>query len=88
MGVIYKATCLINKKSYIGQTKNSLKIRKSQHLRARDNYAFHNALQKYGINNFIWEVLEECDNDLLNEREVYWIDYYDTYNSGYNCTLA
>lgn len=85
MGVIYKATNLINGKSYIGQTKN-FEIRKSQHLKAKDNYIFHLALKKYGAMNFEWTILEECKDEELNEKEIYWIEQYDTYNNGYNST--
>ena len=87
LGVIYKATCMISGKSYIGQT-NNFEKRKAQHLRSKDNYPFHCAIRKYGEDNFIWEILEECEISNLNEREIYWIDQYDTYNNGYNCTLG
>ena len=85
MGVIYKATNLVNELSYIGQAKN-FKVRQSQHLKAKDNYDFHVALRDFGKDNFKWEILEECEENLLNERERYWIAYYDTYNNGYNMT--
>ena len=85
MGVIYKATNQINKKSYIGQTVN-FPMRKKDHLKAKDDYSFHVALRKYGQENFIWEILEECENDQLGEREQYWISYYNTYYDGYNET--
>lgn len=87
LGVIYKATCSISGKSYIGQTKNFQK-RKAEHLRAKDNYAFHLALRKYGPDAFKWTILEECKLSDLDEREIYWISYYDTYNSGYNSTIG
>lgn len=85
MGVIYKATNLIDGKAYIGQTKN-FETRKRQHLRAKDDYPFHLALRKYGEENFEWAILEECDNSELNKRESYWIFYYNTYRNGYNVT--
>lgn len=88
MGVIYKATCLQSGKSYIGQTKKTLDERKREHERAKDNYAFHVAMRKYGVQAFIWEILEECSNDKLDEREIYWINHFDTYNKGYNLTLG
>lgn len=87
LGVIYKATCLITGKSYIGQTKH-FEIRKKQHLQAKDNYIFHKALRKYGQENFKWEILEECSYDLLNEKETYWIKFYNSYSNGYNSTLG
>jgi group I intron endonuclease len=44
----------------------------------------YNALLKYGYDDFEKVVLEECPKKLLNEREIYWIDYYDSVNNGYN----
>lgn len=85
MGVIYKATNLVNNKSYIGQTKNFEK-RKKQHLKAKDDYVFHQALRKYGKDNFLWEIIEECADELLDDKEIYWIDCYRTFDSGYNMT--
>lgn len=43
-------------------------------------------MRKYGPKNFVYEVLEECSNDQLDEREMYWIKYYNTYHCGYNST--
>lgn len=44
----------------------------------------YQAFNQYGIDNFTFEVIEECEANKLNEREQYWIDYYDCYNNGYN----
>ena len=46
----------------------------------------HKAMRKYGIDNFSFEVLEECDIERLDEREQYWIAYLDSMNreKGYN----
>lgn len=44
----------------------------------------YQAFNQYGIDNFTFEVIEECEVNKLNEREQYWIDYYDCYNNGYN----
>lgn len=51
---------------------------------------FYNALRKYGYKNFTFEVIEECSNDpaILDERERYWIEFYDSYKNGYNSTLG
>ena len=86
MGVIYKATCSKTGKSYIGQTIRELEQRKREHFKAQDDYYFHTELRKYGDENFSWEIIEQCPNEKLNEREIYWIDYYDTYFHGYNET--
>lgn len=92
MFCIYKATCLINQKVYIGKTRNFEK-RKKQHLSGKENHLFSRAIQKYGAENFTWEIIEENipDDSLANEREKYWISYYNSYfrwpnSSGYNMT--
>ena len=48
--------------------------------------AIHKAIQKYGKENFSVEVIEEIDSKYLNDREQYWISYYNSYNNGYNLT--
>ena len=50
--------------------------------------AIHKAIAKYGKENFTLEVIEETEDNLLNEREMYWIQYYDSYKKGYNQTLG
>ena len=45
-------------------------------------------MRKYGYNHFSIEQIEECPNELLQEREKYWIEYYDSYKNGYNATLG
>ena len=82
---IYKVTNKINGKVYIGQSVD-IGRRWRQHMTAEDDIYFHKAIQKYGVDNFIWEVIEKCKKSELDERESYWIEYYDSYNKGYNCT--
>lgn len=90
-GLIYKFTNRVNNKVYIGQTTQSLEQRVNRHLQQlNDETYFHRALKKYGINNFNIEIIEQ--NIPLNEldnREIFWIKYYDSYytsNKGYNLT--
>lgn len=90
-GFIYKITNTINSKSYIGQTIQNVKERFYQHCatkcsKAVSNMAIHRAIKKYGKSNFTVEVIEEIDSANLNDREKYWIRYYDSYNNGYNFT--
>lgn len=87
-GIIYKITNKVNGKSYIGQTRYTLEFRWRQHLHKKDNTYFHNAIKKYGAGNFSLEVLEECPYSNLNEREIFYIAKYDTFNSGYNLTIG
>ena len=89
---IYKITNQINGKCYIGQSTNIHK-RWNNHRSAYQNqnaheynYYLYRAMRKYGIENFTFEVIEECKQSELNKRETYWIDYYDSYKNGYNLT--
>lgn len=89
---IYKITNLLNEQSYIGL---SVDIEK-RWLRHKSNYkdssnkeyekALYRAFRKYGVENFTFEVLEECDQTELSNREIYWISFYDTFANGYNET--
>lgn len=76
MAYIYKITNSINKKIYVGKTKNAVSICFSQHKtdskNPRMNHThLYRAMQKYGQDNFIVEVLEECPEKILNEREKF-----------------
>ena len=82
---IYKVTNKINGKVYIGQSVD-IGRRWRQHMTAKDDIYFHKAIQKYGVENFEWEVIEQCKKKDLDAREAYWIEYYDSFNKGYNCT--
>ena len=89
--LIYKIINTINNKIYVGQTTRSLEERWYQHIYdcQRTKRYFHKAIKKYGPEAFIREVIEECDDiNILNEREQYWIEFYDTMNKtkGYNST--
>lgn len=91
---IYMITNTINNKSYIGQSIH-LRKRLTDH-RCRSHYSgdreynktFYRSIRKYGIENFTIQILEECDKEFLDERETYWIEFYDTYNNGYNETTG
>ena len=93
MGYIYKIENNINHKIYIGQTVKFYEERFKQH---KVNYTkeyfsqivLYKAFNKYGIENFTFSVIEEVDNKLLDEREKYWISYYNSYYDGYNSTLG
>lgn len=82
---IYRIHNLINQKDYIGQS-NNIYCRWDKHKALYDKCAIHRALLKYGVNNFSFSILEECKEEDLDERERYWIDYYNSYHNGYNET--
>lgn len=80
----------INNKRYIGQSVK-IKTRIKQHIDCSNNknYAgynskFYRALRKYGVENFNITIIETCKESELDDREIYWIEYYDSYKSGYN----
>lgn len=90
---IYKIYNDKNCKLYIGQTKQTLKTRFQAHINAakRDNEKtkIYNAMNKYGINNFHIELIEDnLTKEEVDDRERYWIEYYDSYYNGYNSTLG
>ena len=90
MGYIYKITNDINDKIYIGKTTRSVELRFQEHCKAdfQTKSILHKAIQKYGKEHFFVELLEEVKNDELNNREKYWITYYDSQNKGYNLTAG
>ena len=91
---IYKITNVATGTAYVGQALN-ISMRIYQHLhsaisdRASDyEYPLHRAMRKYGTDSFIFDILEECPKEALNEREIHWISFYDTFKNGYNQTAG
>lgn len=84
---IYKITNNINNKCYIGQSIN-IHRRWNAHKRQKTNSHLCRAFKKYGIENFSFTIIEECSVDELDEKEKYWIRYYDSYRNGYNETIG
>src|SRR5208337_581619 len=89
----YSAVNINNNKIYIGQSQTSLERRWTNHKSDakcnRFKCHFHNALRKYGTECWKLEILEEVEDiNLLNEAEMKWIEYYNTFNrdKGYNST--
>jgi group I intron endonuclease len=88
---IYKITNLINGKVYIGQSID-IKQRWFKHKSAAFNiadknyeYPLYRAIRKYGLDNFLFEVLEECSKDELCEKEKFYIAKYHAHGKcGYN----
>lgn len=81
---IYKIENLINHKIYIGQ---SIEIEKrlQKHKTIKDDLYIHRAISKYGVQNFSFEIIQECDRTLLDEKEQYWILFYNSLiPNGYN----
>ena len=79
---IYKILDLTNNQVYIGQSVN-IERRFLQHLR-KNNIAIDKAIEEKGAQNFSFEVVEQCSKELLNNRQQYWIQYYNSFKNGYN----
>ncbi len=84
-GVIYKLTNKINGKPYVGQTTRTPEERFIEHKYCQTSN-IGRAIRKYGAENFTIEVLEECETaEQLNEREIFWIAYFNCmWPNGYN----
>lgn len=90
MMYVYVVRNLINGKVYVGQTKNP-RNRKASHFyagRTGVERPLYRAMRKYGFENFEFEILEECENDVVNTREEHWVSHFDSNNpdKGYNLT--
>ena len=94
---IYKITNLINGKIYVGKSIDIQRRFRSHINESLDenkpsyHHAIHRAMRKYGSDNFSFDILEECTEDKLNEREIYWISFFDccvldSSDKGYNMT--
>ena len=83
---IYKISNITNGHCCVGQ---SIDIRKRwiAHKNSSLDYPLYKAFKKYGIENFVFEILEECKKQELDEKEEYYIKTFDSYNNGYNQTL-
>lgn len=93
MSKIYKITNDINNKVYIGKTNLSIKKRFEEHCndskRNRcENRPLYRAMNKYGIEHFYIEEIEDCLPEEASEKEIYWIGYYHSYGEGYNATIG
>lgn len=88
---IYKITNLVTKQSYIGQSVD-IASRWKQHIKcglgidASHTNILYNSMQKYGVWNFAFELIEQCSKEQLNEREKFYISLYQTDKFGYNMT--
>lgn len=84
--LIYLVTNNVNGKRYIGQTIRPLLERWKDHCRAKDNNYFHNAIRKYGKENFTLEIIDVANSaNELDEKEIFWINKMNTlFPYGYN----
>ena len=92
---IYRILNTANQKSYIGQSVDIARRWKDEKSASQCpadecyNTVLSKAFRKYGINSFVFMVLEECSREELDEREKYWAEYFDSYTpNGYNVALC
>jgi group I intron endonuclease len=86
---IYKITSPLGY-IYIGQSIDiDLRFCVYKKLKCKSQLRIYNSFIKYGVDNHIFEIIEECSFDLLNERERYWQDFYNVLSKkGLNCNLV
>lgn len=87
---IYCIKNKINNKLYVGSSSN-LQSRKNFHFNSLKDNKHHSkklqrAYNKYGINNFNYTILENCEKNNLEILEKEWINYFNSYYNGYNAT--
>lgn len=80
---IYKITNIVLNKSYIGQSIH-IEKRWKEHQWGKGSADLYADFQKYGIENFTFEILETCSKEELLLREKHWIAFYNTFEDGYN----
>ena len=84
---IYKIENKINGKIYIGQSNNiQRRFQEHQTKGETSRIPVDIAIQKYGKDNFTYTVIEETTIDNLNQAEEFWIDYFNSVETGYNCS--
>ena len=89
---VYKITNKLNNKCYIGISTN-IENRWEQHKNPynwsrESNKLLYKAFQKYGLNNFNFDIIEECEVSQLSQKEQFYISYYNSYRNGYNMTAG
>lgn len=87
MNYIYKITDKTNGKCYIGQAKNVFS-RWSTHCKpeSADSMEISRQIQEKGVENFTFEIIEMVSEDEVDQAEIKWISYYDSFHNGYNQT--
>lgn len=91
-GLIYRATLLLDGRSYVGLTTHTLSKRKKQHIYDAKNKKtyFYNALRKYHNENYWeWEIIDYANSlEELKEKEIFWIKQLKSLESGFNSTCG
>lgn len=86
---IYKITSPSGR-IYVGQSVDTVRrfkeYRNLEQIKSQSR--LHGSFIKYGVSKHIFEVIEKCRVEELNERERYWQDYYNVLGEGLNCKLT
>lgn len=87
---IYVLRNTVNGKIYVGQSVNILNRWYSHRKSANAGKKSHlyDSMRKYGLSAFSIQIMEECTPEQLDEREAYWMDFFDAINTGYNMMPA
>lgn len=89
MAIIYCIQNIINNKKYVGKTIGTITTRFKGHIRTAlrgSGFYLHASMRTHGIDKFTISTLEECHEDVLNDRERHWINELRTHIDGYNLT--
>lgn len=91
MAYIYQIINDINQKIYVGKTEFSIEKRFKEHCKdafreRNEKRPLYLAMQKYGVEHFHIELIEETD--IPEEREIYWIEKLGSFKNGYNATMG
>ena len=90
---IYKITDQTTQRVYIGQSVD-ISTRIKQHIKrglgaeTPLKNKLYPAMDEIGVENFSFEIVEQCSRNMLNEKEKFWIDYFDSKNFGFNVTAG
>lgn len=86
-GIIYLITNKITSENYVGTTILSMNKEWQHHImesRKMSRHPLHKAFRDHGIDKFIIKEIDECREELLDERKTYWIEKYNSFQNGYN----
>lgn len=91
-GYVYVGRCLTTNKVYVGSTKQGKK-RPLSHIRnlnkgCHDNDYLQKAWDRYGQDDFVWYIVEECSLDKLQDREQWWVGFLRATDERYGFNLC
>jgi len=85
---IYKITSPSGK-IYIGQSENiHRRFYQYKKLNCKQQWLLYKSFIKYGVDNHIFEIIVECNKEELNKNEEFYINQYNSYKKGLNCSLG